>query len=95
MIANNWPGVKVSVGLSTSRLGIEEGGVLNNVLFVTSELDCNAWVCFIDEAVYLHNGAVEPKDVITVSGDFHGLDMLVKTGLKEEILDWINARMED
>ena len=79
----------------TSRLGIEESGVLHNVLFVTSELDCNPYGCFIDEAIYLHNGAVEPKKMITIPGEFHGLDMLVKTGLKEEILDWINARMMD
>ena len=39
--------------------------------------------------------AVEPKKIITITGDFHGIDMLVRTGLKEDILDWINARMTE
>lgn len=95
MIGNNWPGVKVSVGLSTSRLGIEEGFPLHNVLFIASDLDCNSYICFEEEAIFLSNSALEPKKVIIVPGDFHGLELLGQENVDQEIIDWINARMED
>lgn len=93
MIGNNWTGVKVSVGLSTSRLGIEEGGLLHNVFLIAADQDCNSFVCFDEEAEFLYNGAVEPKKMTIISGDFHGLDMFVETDLNNEVLDWINERM--
>lgn len=95
MIGNGWPGVKVSVGLTNSRVGLENTGILQNVLFVVSELDCNALFCFKDETEILYNNAAEPKKMIVIPGDFHGLDMLLDKDLIQEILDWINARMEE
>ena len=94
MMGNGLDGVVVSVGLTTSRLGIADDP-LKNVLLIASELDCNPWVCFEEEAEYLYNSALEPKKIIIIPGNFHGLDMLAKPALKPQILDWINARMTE
>lgn len=96
MVGNNWPGVKASVGLSTSRLGIAEGLPLQNVLFLASDQDCNSFICFDEEAVYLYNSALEPKKIAPiVPGDFHALELLGQLNCDQEILDWINAKMAD
>lgn len=95
MFANNWPGIKVSVGLCTSRLALDEVGVLHNVLFVASEQDENKYYNYKIEAEYLYGVAEEPKEKIIVTGEFHGIDMLVHPSLKGQILEWINARMAD
>jgi len=95
MIGNNWPGVKCSVGLTTSRLGIEESGILHNVFFIASEQDCNIYYCYKEEAEFLYNNAEEPKKMMIISGDTHGLDMLINPDVGNEILNWIDARMEN
>ena len=96
MFANNWPGIKVSVGLSTSRLGLANVGILSNALFIASELDCiEDYVYFADDAWHLYNHAAAPKEIIIIPGKFHGMDMLVEPTLSGHILDWIDARMTD
>ena len=95
-IGNKWPGVKASVGLSTSRLGIEEGLPLHNVLFIVSDQDCNSYLCFEEEAIFLYNSSLEPKKLApVVPGDYHGLELLGKENIDQEIIDWINNRMND
>lgn len=95
LIGNGWDGVKVSVGLTNSRVGLENIGILSNVLFVVAKQDCNPIFCYVDEVEHLYNSAAEPKKKFVIDGEFHGLDMLVNPDVKPLILDWINARMAE
>ena len=94
---NNWPGVKVSVAMSSPRTGLTIEDLLQNVLLTAGKDDyistCDYWIS--DECTALYNAAIEPKKLILLDGDQHGLDILAVKGIKEEILDWINARMAD
>jgi hypothetical protein len=49
----------------------------------------------VDECTALYNAAIEPKKLIVLDGEKHGMDILAVKGIKEEILEWINARMAD
>jgi hypothetical protein len=94
---NNWTGVKVSVALTAVRTGLREMDLLQNVLLTGGKGDyistCDYWIA--DECTAIYNAAVEPKKLILLEGDKHGIDILAVKGIKKEILDWINARMAD
>lgn len=94
---NNWTGVKVSVAMSGTRLGVTEVNVLHNVLLTAGKADyistCDYWI--VDECTALYNAADEPKKMIVLEGEKHGMDILAVKGIKEEILEWINTRMTD
>ena len=94
---NNWPGVKVSVAMSGTRLGVSGANILQNVLLTAGKSDyvsgCDYWI--VDECTALYNAASEPKKLIVLEGDKHGMDILAVKGIKEEILEWINARMAE
>ena len=97
LLANNWPGVKFSVALTASRFGLEDVEEFQNIFIAASKNDANETYNFdySDEADILYNVALEPKKKIIIEGNAHGIFMLGKENLYSEVLDWINARMQD
>mgnify|MGYP001827199174 CR=1 FL=1 len=94
---NNWPGIKCSVALSPSRFGLNLEEPLKNILLIAGEQDestAMGWN-YADEAREIYKSAEEPKKLVTVPGGEHALELLALNGINKEILDWINARMED
>ncbi len=97
---NEFDGVKATVALSASRLGIfsifPELNI-NSALFIAGELDVNIQsVNFATEANALYNMAEEPKKLVILPGNSaHGTNLLLAPGVNQEIISWINARFEN
>ena len=95
---NEFEEVKASVALSASRLGVFSIFPelhINSVLFIAGELDENVQgVNFAAEANALYNMAEEPKKIIVIPGNSsHGTNLLLTPGVNQEIIGWINARL--
>jgi len=98
LAGNGFDEVKASVSLSASRLGINsifQGVLINSAFFIASEHDITSQgVNFPDEATQMYNNAEEPKKLkIILSSSEHGTNLLTPE-LNQEIIDWINDRVD-
>ena len=97
---NGYDEVKSTVALSASQLGIYSifpNMEINSAFFIAGALDVNAQnLSFGDEATTLYNIALEPKKLkIYEDESAHGTELLLKSGLNEEIIDWINTTIQN
>ena len=98
LVGNSWNNIKASVALSASQAGLNLAQPLQNVLYIVCENDCSSIFnfCFVDHATQLYeNNTIDPKKLVILPGDHHGLDVMGLPGVSTEIVDWINARMEE
>jgi dienelactone hydrolase len=97
---NGYEEVKSTVALSASQLGIYSifpSMEISSAFFIAGELDVNGQgVSFGDEAATMYNNASEPKKLKVYEGkSAHGTELLLESGLNEEIIDWINMTVHN
>jgi dienelactone hydrolase len=97
---NGYDEVKSTVALSASQLGVYSifpNMEVSSAFFIAGALDVNAHnVSFGNEATNLYNNASEPKKLKVYEDESaHGTELLLKSGLNEEIIDWINTTIHN
>jgi len=97
---NGYEEVKSTVALSASQLGIYSifpNMDISSAFFIAGELDVNGQnISFGDEAINMYNNASEPKKLKVYEGkSAHGTDLLLESGLNDEIIDWINTTVHN
>lgn len=97
--ASGFEEVKSTVALSASQLGIYSifpDLEMRSIFFVAGEMDVSDYNNFAEQANLMYQVTKEPKKLKIISGNSdHGTRLLQSTGLKEEIVDWINLRMNE
>ena len=70
---------------------------ISSAFFIAGELDVNGQnISFGDEATNMYNNASEPKKLKVYEGkSAHGTDLLLESGLNDEIIDWINTTVHN
>lgn len=91
--------VKASVALSASQLGIYSifpDLVMKSIFFVAGEMDVSDYNDFSEQAAIMYQFAEEPKKLKIISGNSnHGTRLLQSYDLNNEIVDWINLRLNE
>ena len=91
---NEWEGVKASIALSPSRLGLGAGS-FTNVFILACTGDYWGNIDFAEDAQIIYDWSTEPKKLLIMSGGGHGPEILDYEGVNQQIMDWINERMGD
>jgi cephalosporin-C deacetylase-like acetyl esterase len=91
--------VKATVALSASQLGIYSifpDLVMKSIFFVAGEMDVSDYNDFSEQAAIMYQFAEEPKKLKIISGNSnHGTRLLQSYGLNNEIVDWVNLRLNE